>query len=333
MKKSPLIDRLLQLRLPVALAIATTLGSLAAGVAMAQSADTAPARLPAALQADELFWQTFHTGDYAHIQAALEAATSAYLQNPNDAVSAAHVGWLHMWRVAESSRLEQRPASITDDIVLARKYFQKAVALAPDDARYRGFLASAILAEAQIDRDAALRQQGADIMRQAVVDWPAFNLFTAGYVASRLPASSNGFKQALEQQWRNLEVCGQITLDRHGANLDRFAQVVSQATANSHDARACLNSAKAPHNEEGFFLNMGDMLTKSGDWKTAGKVYALARQSPDYAQWPYRDVLEQRIRDAEANVTAFNAVAGPGAKTATPMMIGSNYACLACHQR
>ncbi len=35
---------------------------------------------------------------------------------------------------------------------------------------------------------------------------------------------------------------------------------------------------------------MGDMLTKSGDWQTARKVYALARQSPDYAQWPYRDV-------------------------------------------
>jgi hypothetical protein len=333
MKKSPLIDRLLKLRLPVALTIATTLGSLAAGVAMAQSADTGPARQPAALQADELFWQTFHSGDYAHIQPALEAATGAYLQNPSDAVSAAHVGWLHMWRVAESSRLEQRPASITDDIVLARKYFQKAVALAPEDARYRGFLASAMLAEAQIDRDATLRQQGADVMRQAVTDWPAFNLFTAGYVASRLPASSDGFKQALEQQWQNLEVCGHMTLDRHGANLDRFAQTVTQATANSRDTRACLNSAKVPHNEEGFFLNMGDMLTKSGDWQTARKVYALARQSPGFAQWPYRDVLEQRIGDAETNVSTFNAAPGPGTKTAAPMMIGSNYACLACHQR
>jgi hypothetical protein len=300
---------------------------------MAQSADTAPARLPAALQADELFWQTFHGSDYGHIQPALEAATGAYLQNPNDAVSAAHVGWLHMWRVAESTRLERRPASITDDIVLARKYFQKAVALAPDDARYRGFLASAMLAEAQIDRDATLRQQGADIMHQAVADWPAFNLFTAGYVASRQPASSDGFKQALEQQWQNVEVCGHMTLDRHGANLDRFAQAVPQATANGRDARACLNSAKVPHNEEGFFLNMGDMLTKSGDWHTARKVYAAAKQSPDYAQWPYREVLEQRIRDAEANVSAFNAAPGSDTKAATPMMIGSTYACMACHQR
>jgi len=44
------------------------------------------------------------------------------------ALRASHMGWLHMWRVAESDRLQQRPASITDDIVLARKYFQKAAA-------------------------------------------------------------------------------------------------------------------------------------------------------------------------------------------------------------
>lgn len=317
----------------MAIALVAILGCLAGGLAVAQAESAAPVRQPAALQADQLFWQTFHSGDYADIQASLEASTAAYLRNPHDAVTAAHVGWLHMWRVAESDRMQHRPASITDDIVLARKYFQKAVALAPDDARYRGFLASAMLAEARIDQDAALHQQGVEVMRQAVSDWPAFNLFTTGYVMSGLPASSDGFKQALEQQWQNLEACGHMTLDRHGANLDRFAQSVVKATANSRDARACLNSEKAPHNEEGFFLNMGDMLTKSGDWQTARKVYAVAKQSPDYAQWPYRDVLEQRIRDAEANVAAFNVEVQPGQKPAAPMMISSSYACMACHQR
>ncbi|GLQ99297.1 hypothetical protein [Dyella mobilis] len=332
MKKSSLFRHLATARQPMTLALVAALGALAAGLVMAQSEVATPPRQPATAQADQLFWQTFHSSDYAHIQASIEASTAAYLRDPNDAMTAAHVGWLHMWRVAESDRLQQRPASITDDIVLARKYFQKAVDLAPDDARFRGFLASAMLAEARVDRDAALRQQGADVMRKAVSDWPAFNLFTAGYVASGLPASSDGFKQALEQQWQNLELCGHVTLDRHGANLDRFAQNVAKATANSRDARACLNSVKAPHNEEGFFLNMGDMLTKSGDWQTALKVYAAAKQSPDYAQWPYREVLEQRLRDAKANVVAFNAEVPPGQKPTSPMMIGSSYACMACHQ-
>jgi hypothetical protein len=318
---------------PLAIALTAVLACFCAGLAVAQSGTTAPARQPAAIEADQLFWQTFHRGDYAHIQASIEASTAAYLRDPNDAVSAAHVGWLHMWRVAESHRMQQRPASITDDIVLARKYFQKAVALAPDDARYRGFLASAILAEAQIDRDAALRLQGGEIMKQAVSDWPAFNLFTAGYVASGLPASSEGFKQALEQQWQNLELCGQTKLDRHGNNLDLLAKSRAKTASDSRDARACLNSTKAPHNEEGFFLNMGDMLAKSGDWQTARKVYATAKLSTGYAQWPYRDVLEQRIRDAESNVAAFNVETQPGKHAANPMMIGSDYSCMACHRQ
>ena len=75
------------------------------------------------------------------------------------------------------------------------------------------------------------------------------------------------------------------------------------------------------------------MLTKSGDWQTARKVYAAAKQSPDYAQWPYRDILEQRIRDAQANVAAFNAQTPPGKKASAPMMVSSGYACMACHQQ
>jgi hypothetical protein len=309
--------------------VTTVSGGLLAGRALA---DTSPARQPAALQADGLFWETFHSGDYAKIQASLEAGTAAYLRNPNDAVTAAHVGWLHMWRLSEHNRLDQTPASITDDAVLARKYFQKAVDLAPDDARFRGFLASAMLAEAQIDRDAALRDQGAAIMQQAVKDWPAFNLFTAGYVASNQPADSDSFKRALDQQWQNLEVCAHTTLDRHGGNLDQLSNVMFKASTGSRDARACLNSSIAPHNEEGFLLNMGDMLTKSGEWQTAQKVYALAKRSPDYASWPYRDVLEQRIHDAQANVAALNAAPTPGQKPTTPMMLSSSYSCMACHQ-
>ena len=74
---------------------------------------------------------------------------------------------------------------------------------------------------------------------------------------------------------------------------------------------------------------MGDMLVKSGDWKTAQKVYAIARLSRTYATWPYRSVLEERVRRAPENVAVFNA-AGPAA--APDVMIRSAFACVACHQ-
>jgi hypothetical protein len=85
----------------------------------------AQARSEAAQKADELFWQTFHQGEYEKIQPALDVLTAAYLQTPNDAVTAAHIAWLHNWRTAERARLASVPATITDDTMIARGIFRK----------------------------------------------------------------------------------------------------------------------------------------------------------------------------------------------------------------
>ncbi len=53
-------------------------------------------------------------------------------------------GWLHIWRLAESARQEALSPAITDDAVLARKFFQEAVALNPSEARYLGFLGASL---------------------------------------------------------------------------------------------------------------------------------------------------------------------------------------------
>jgi hypothetical protein len=49
--------------------------------------------------------------------------------------------------------------------------------------------------------------------------------------------------------------------------------------------RPCSNSWIAPHNFEGFFLNMGGMIVKQGDTATARRVYANARLSKTYDAW------------------------------------------------
>jgi tetratricopeptide (TPR) repeat protein len=297
-------------------------------VRSAPAKEASDERTEAALKADELFWRTLHAGEYEEIPAALNALTGAYLENPNDAVTAAHIGWLHIWRLAESSRLDQVPPTVTHDAILARRYFQEAVQLNPDDARYLGFLASATMAEGSIHKDERLTRRGYFLMQSAVRAWPEFNLFTAGYGASRLPRGSERFSEALERQWRTLDLCSGEKIDR--TNPD-FGKYMSLAT-NAGPKRACWNSSIAPHNFEGFFLNMGDMLVKSGDWQTARKIYANARSSPTYAQWKFRDVLEARIGDAEANVAEFSASRDDADKTRTRMMVASPFACMACHQ-
>jgi uncharacterized protein YceK len=287
----------------------------------------ATSRTPQALSADELFWSTLHGADYEHIAPALEAETAAYLGGTNDAVATAHVGWLHIWRLSERQRLTAVPATITDDATLSRKYFQEAVALNPNDARYLGFLASATLAEGSIHQDEAETRRGYYLMLDAIKAYPEFNLFTAGYTMSSQPADSDRYKQALEWQWQNLDVCVGEKVDRKSA---AYAKYMPQAT-DKGIKRACWNTWIAPHNFEGFFLNMGDMQVKSGDWQTGRKLYENAKLSSTYAQWNFREVLEQRIRDAQQNVVAFNAK--PDTSNYKPLMGASSFSCVACHQQ
>ena len=293
---------------------------------------TAPAkqavrdRTELASRADEVFWSTLHQGRYDDIGKALDLMTAAYLQNPGDAVSAARSGWLHIWRLSEAGRLGGSvPATITDDAVLARKYFEEAHRLDPTEARYRGFVGAARVTEGAIHRDEALIRSGYYAMLDGVDAWPEFNLFTAGYVMALNPVGSKQFAEALEMQWRNADVCIGGKIDRKRPD---FAPYMAAATTEG-PRRACWNSWIAPHNFEGFMMNMGDMLVKSGDWETARVIYANARLSSTYSSWPYREALEQRIVDAPKNVNAFAASSG---RDGGGMMRGSSYGCMACHQ-
>jgi len=310
-----------------ACALSASCGYIAEHTAPAKHA--ASTRTDLAARADGLFWSTLHAGQYEQIPAALEALTAAYIADPTDAVSAAHIGWLHIWRLSERARLASPPATITDDAILSRRYFEEAVALHPGEARYLGFLASATLAEGSIHQDERLTRRGYFMMLEAIKAWPEFNLFTAGYVLSPQPAGSKNFGQALEWEWQDLDACVGEKVDRK--NLD-YARYMHLETTEG-PKRACWNGSIAPHNFEGFFLNMGDMLVKSGDWRGARSVYANARLSPTYAQWPFREVLEQRIADAQDNVPAFNAASAAKAAGSKPIMVNAPFSCVACHQQ
>jgi hypothetical protein len=125
-------------------------------------------RAAAALSADSLFWRTFHSGDFDGIPRAAEALTAAYLTTPTDPVTAAHLAWLHNWRMAERARRDSVPATITDDIILARRYFEEAVALDPSDPRTLGFLAGHRLAEGNMHHDERLTRRAYFTMLDAI---------------------------------------------------------------------------------------------------------------------------------------------------------------------
>jgi hypothetical protein len=279
-------------------------------------------------RADALFWRTLHGGAYEQIPEALTALKAAYLANPNDAVTAAHVGWLHIWQLAERARLAPGAGpDITDHALLARKYFEEAVRLNPGEARYLGFYASLLMTEGTIHRDEKLVRRGYYTMREAVAAWPEFNYFTAGYSAGGQPHDSPRFREGLEAQWRNLDVCVGERVDRANPDYARYMRLETKEGTK----RVCWNSWIAPHNLEGFFLNFGDMLVKAGEPEKAVTMYRNARLTADFAAWPYKSLLDDRIANAARNVEAFRrSDAPPGGPT---MMVRSRYACMGCHQQ
>ena len=133
---------------------------------------------------------------------------------------------MHIWRLAERARIASGPGpEITDDAVLARKYFEEAVRLDPGDARYLGFYASLLMTEGTIHKDDKLVRRGYYTMREAVTAWPEFNYFTAGYAASALPYDSPRFKEGVEAQWLNLDVCVGERVDRANPDYVRYMRL------------------------------------------------------------------------------------------------------------
>ena len=301
--------------------------------AVARSAPAPAERTPQAIAADSLFWRTFRTGSYAEIPRAMRALKAAYLQNPGDYRTAGYIGFLHAWTLGESSRISPMGPEITDNAVMARRYFDHAAARSPEaDPRLTGFGAVFQMSEGSIHRDRALWADGLARGRRAIEEWPEFNWFTVGYVLSALPDTSALFREALDMQWKTMDACTRTTIDRADPRPE-LAIAAEAAETDSRKRRACWNSPRVPHNVEGFFLNMGDMLVKSGDWKTAQRIYDHAKVMTSYAEWPYREVLEARIRDAEQNVAVFRATPPPGQPHSGPaIMLRSPFACMACHQ-
>ena len=281
-----------------------------------------PSHSPLATKAQTTFWDTLHQGQYEKIPDTTRFLTAAYLENPNDPALAAHLGFIHIWKITERQRVKTNDPTIVNEIILAKKYFADAHDLDPSDARYHGFLGDSILVEGKIFHDQREEVRGYFTLKRAIRQWPEFNYFTAGYPMSTLPAASPQFQEGLAWQWKALDLCAGTTVDRKNPDFSPYLARETQRGAK----RACWNSWIAPHNFEGFFLNMGDMLAKQGDWQTAIKIYNNAKLSKHYSLWPYRIMLETRIQNAEKNVVEFQK---PNAK----ILFNSGYGCVVCHQK
>lgn len=277
-----------------------------------------------AQHAKNYFWSTLHHHQVNHIPHAEQLLMQAYLQNTNDPTLAAYIAFLHIWRLTERDLTHPDPL-IVNEIHLAQDYFEQALELAPKNPIYLGFLGDTYLISGQVFHDKKAETKGYFMLQEAIAKWPEFNYFTAGYPMSSLAANSKYFKEGLEWQWKTLDACAGKKVNRQNPS---FAPFMAQETQVGRK-QACWNTKIAPHNFEGFFMNMGDMLVKSGDYTTAIKIYNNAKLSKTYHQWPFKTMLETRIRNAKLNVSRFNQNHTDADRS---IMFNSGHGCMACHQ-
>jgi tetratricopeptide (TPR) repeat protein len=283
--------------------------------------------------ANQYFWKNFHEGNYTKIDSILYYLSAAYNENPNDLETVTHLGFTHMWALSERQKLDVIPPTIIDHGTLALKYYGESYKLNPNDPRILGFLADAKMTVADISDDKKLMIDGYFNGKKSINQWKEFNYFTIGYFLSQLHQDTWQFKKALEWQWKTLDECYCEKFDRKSPSIEKYLPLVD--TENDlKRKRACWNSWIAPHNVEGFYLNMGDMLVKSGDWEKAMQIYTLAKQVPQYKNWPFKDVLEKRIESAKENILKFRLPID-NSKTHQVddvILINSSISCVSCHK-
>ena len=287
---------------------------------------------PLAKSAREHFWQNFHAGYYEQLPTLISELTAAYLETPTDPGLARLLALAHLWNLGERGRNAGQDPRVTESALLADTYFSEALRLEPSDQRLPGFLGITRLVLGSIHADPKLSTDGYLTIQEGVTSFPEFNLFVLSAGLGQLPATDSRFDEGVEAIWRNFEVCAKDTIGRTpsleqlSAINKKFLGQARQKQLSEPARRACTNTEIAPHNLEGFFLQWGDLLIKQGRGEIAKSVYEQAKLVDEYPNWPFKSVLENRIRSIES--------LKPGMKNEQQEVAGSDSAssCTMCHQ-
>ena len=258
------------------------------------SDDNPPATDPndAVKAARAAFFSDFHASRYGHAATDAELLERTFAEHPDSGPLAFDVGLAHAWHLAEWRR-DPNPdgAALAQEAQQQVSFFLTASEKNPDDPRVDCFLGLALLGAGEDTADAALADQGAAILERGVERFPEFNLFCIGLAYDQLPADHPDFQRAVEAAWQTFDACFGESFDRANPDITPY---LDQAT-DQGPKRVCWNDAIAPHNAEGFYLWVGDVLVKNGDVARAKVMYANATTIREYPAWPYRSLIEDRL--------------------------------------
>ncbi len=262
------------------------------------------------LAATQGFWTALRAGDYAGRPAALAALGSAATTYAKEEEVALLNGLGNLWRVAEPSDAEaQDMTGFITAALTAKTEVDRAFQLCPTDYRVPAWLGPILVNMGRQLNDQATIDQGLQVLQTGIDHYPSFVLFSKLLVYADRPVSDPDFQRALQAVDANIGACGDWKTSRDPA---------------------CRNSPHAAHNVEGASVFLGDVYAKAGRKSDALNAYQTAKQSADYAGWPFRDVLDARIAGLEARVAAF---ADADATNDPPSAWNEKNQCSICHRQ
>ena len=263
------------------------------------------------------FREVFDAADFDARADAITKLAAAVQEYPKEEELAVMLGLAYLWRLQEPRSLDDTLLTL-DSVTNAKEQLEHAYALCPTDHRIAGWIGPIEIILGRLIDDPTMVEAGTAILNRGVEYYPAFVIFTQVISYSDLSIDDPRFQNALE----SIRKLFSIPIDN------------SLCDSTRHDP-ACVNSPRAWHNIEASMLYVGDLYAKARDREAALAMYTAAMKTPSWASpnlegWPYRDVLEERIRTIDRRVAA---AITPDTGDDFESIWESDIMCTICHEK
>ena len=277
----------------------------------------------------------YHGNDYGAIPEVQAELQGALNRDPANATLYALLGATHFWHIGEYTRDPKPEFSVLQqDMPTAVQLFQKALDLDYNgrhligyinDDHLPGYLGITMVHAGQMSSNVGIIAQGEQVLDYAVYQFPEFNNFNRWAAHNTDRKDSVTYKKALDSLWQGLDSCAGTAIDRRNPDIGPYLHLQTAVGRK----KACWSEGDlAPHSLEGYMLNLGNGLVKTGDIDAGRTIYANAKYAKNYATWPYRHVLEA-IAASDLNARA--ALYADADPSNDPPLGVANRGCVYCH--
>jgi hypothetical protein len=270
-------------------------------------------------------YAALESDDYAALPGVIAALDERIAADPEDGAVTFYAGVMRLWRLTRLRTDPRRDVrQMARDAVDTLTLLDRAHALRPQSEHAAAFLGVARLAISGLAADEVGIEQGRQILRDAVALHPAYVNGVRAIALGALPRTHPGFAEAVDAVGETLAACGLSGSGDLGLTFDYPAGPQTSAH------RVCNDEGVVAHVSEGIFLTFGDVLVKHGDAARGRALYENARAAPGYASWILRELVEERIVQADARAALY----GDDDPANDPLTwMEEDRICVGCHVR